>query len=248
VTPESLFAALFESAPSKPFVTFYDEASGERAELSAKSLANWVAKTHHLLTDELGLGVGDAALVALPAHWISVPVLLGCLSAGLSLSDTAGTVSTVAFVTDQTRPRAAGIPDVYAISTESAAVGFRGGDPDGTTDYVLAVRPHDDVWAGVHSPAAPGDDCLPGATRAEVVRAAAQRAKELGLAAGGRLLSTRDWAGPQDWVDAVLAPLAVGGSLVLVRNCPSAELLARRVEQERATAVLTEPGQPDPQG
>jgi len=61
-TPEALFASLMKSAPAQPFVTYYDEASGERSELSAKSLANWVAKTHFLLTDELGLGVGDSAL------------------------------------------------------------------------------------------------------------------------------------------------------------------------------------------
>ncbi|MDT4914547.1 MAG: hypothetical protein QOC66_3675, partial [Pseudonocardiales bacterium] len=84
--PERQFAQLLSRDPSSPFVTYYDEATGERTELSAKSLANWVAKTHHLLGDELGLGVGDTALVAVPAHWISVPMLLGCLTAGLALT------------------------------------------------------------------------------------------------------------------------------------------------------------------
>ena len=77
---------MLAAQPSRPFVTYYDEATGERAELSARSLANWVAKTHHLLGDELGLGVGDLALIVLPAHWISVPAVLGCLTAGLALS------------------------------------------------------------------------------------------------------------------------------------------------------------------
>jgi len=90
LTPEQSFDRLLAAEPSRPFVTYYDEATGERSELSAKSLANWVAKTHHLLGDELGLGVGDTALVALPAHWISVPILLGCLTAGLALTDDAG--------------------------------------------------------------------------------------------------------------------------------------------------------------
>ena len=81
---EALFATLLAEQPSRPFVTFYDDATGERVELSARSLANWVAKTHFLLLDELGLGVGDTALVALPADWITVPILLGCWSAGLS--------------------------------------------------------------------------------------------------------------------------------------------------------------------
>ncbi len=72
-SPEALFAAVLAAQPAQPLVTFYDEARGERSELSARSLGNWVAKTHFLLSDELGLGAGDAAFVDLPAHWISVP-------------------------------------------------------------------------------------------------------------------------------------------------------------------------------
>src|SRR3954451_8854007 len=99
-TPEQQFARLLAADPGRPFVPYYDEHTGERSELSAKSLANWVVKTHHLLGDELGLGVGDTALLALPAHWISVPILLGCLTAGLEL--TAAGEADVAFVSPST--------------------------------------------------------------------------------------------------------------------------------------------------
>ena len=108
LTPERQFEQLLVTEPSRPFVTYYDERSGERSELSAKSLANWVVKTHHLLGDELGLGVGDTALIALPAHWISVPILLGCLTAGLQL--TADGEADVAFVSRETVAAAAGAP------------------------------------------------------------------------------------------------------------------------------------------
>ncbi len=64
---EALFAAVLADQPTRPLVTYYNDASGERIELSARSLANWVAKTHFLLLEELGLGVCDTALVALPA-------------------------------------------------------------------------------------------------------------------------------------------------------------------------------------
>ena len=47
----AVFADLLRADAARPFVTYYDEASGERSELSAKSVANWVAKTHHLLGD-----------------------------------------------------------------------------------------------------------------------------------------------------------------------------------------------------
>lgn len=235
MTPEQTFDRLLAAEPARPFVTYYDEASGERSELSAKSLANWVAKTHHLLGDELGLGVGDTALLLLPAHWISVPILLGCLTAGLALTDDPGDDAAVAFVDPESAAAAEGVLDAYAVAPDSAAVGLREAVPAGVDDYVTAVRPQADKWPSVHLAAGDADPCLPGRTRAEVSALAGQRAAELGLAAGGRLLSTRAWAGAADWVDAVLAPLAVGGSVVLVRNADDA-LLRRRVEQERATA------------
>lgn len=236
MTPEQRFAALLASDASRPFVTYYDEASGERSELSVKSLGNWVAKTHHLLGDELGLGVGQAALIALPAHWISVPVLLGCLTAGLALTDDGD--ADVAFVTGETIADADGMLDVYAVSPERAAVGFGDAAPGGAQDYVGSVRPQADAWGSVRMPAVERDSCLPGLDRAQTAELALRRADELGLAVGGRLLTTRDWAGAGDWVDAVLAPLAVGGSVVIVRNCPDEAVLERRMSQERATVRL----------
>jgi uncharacterized protein (TIGR03089 family) len=239
MTPEQMFADRLAAAPSRPFITYYDEASGERSELSVRSTANWVAKTHHLIATELGLGAGERALIALPAHWISLPALLGCLTAGLALTENAADAD-VAFVEPLTIASAgdAGVPDVYVVAPGSAAVGFDAALPAGASDFVAAVRPQQDSWAGVRFGAGPDDPCLAGRTRAEVGGWARERAAELGLAAGARVLSTRDWAGPADWVDTVLAPLAVGGSLVYVRNCTDEAVLDRRMSQERATTRL----------
>ena len=237
-TPEQLFSELLAREPGRPFVTYYDEASGERSELSVKSLANWVAKTSHLLGDELGLGTGALAFVALPAHWISVPVILGCLTAGLELTDDATEPADVAFVVPEELLRAVTVPDVYAIAPLSAAAGFGGEAPAGTADYVAAVRPHADAWGGVRLAGGPHDPCLAGRTRAEVLEWAAARATALGIGQGARVLSVRDWRGAQDWVDAVVAPLVTGGSLVLVRNGDAATV-ERRAEQERVTARLS---------
>lgn len=238
LTPEGLFGTLLAAQPSRPFVTYYDEATGERAELSARSLANWVAKTHHLLGDELGLGVGDLALIVLPAHWISVPAVLGCLTAGLALSPD-GSGADVAFASPATLGSCAGVPDVYAIAPQSPASGFRDGVPAGANDYVAAVRPQADVWSGVQFPATANDACLAGLTRRAVVEAARDRAAELGLSAGTRAICTRDWTGPADWIDTLIAPLAVGGSVVYVRNCTDDATLARRTAQEQATALIS---------
>ena len=231
LTPERQFADLLATDPARPFVTYYDEATGERSELSVRSCANWVAKTHHLLRTELGLGIGDTALLAVPAHWISVPILLGCLTAGLALVPEGD--ADVAFVAPTTVAAAAGAPDVYAVAPQSAAAGFNGAEPDGTVDYVLAVRPQADAWGTVQLTASADDRCLPGLLRREVV----VRATAAGLPDGARVLTTREWAGPQDWLDTLLAPLAAGGSLVIVRNAdePTVE---RRMTQERATVRI----------
>jgi hypothetical protein len=42
-----------------PRITYYDDATGERIELSTVTLANWAAKTANLLRDELGAGPGS---------------------------------------------------------------------------------------------------------------------------------------------------------------------------------------------
>lgn len=233
LTPEQAFAELLAADPGRPFVTYYDETTGERSELSVRSLANWVAKTHFLLTDEVGLGAGDGALIALPAHWISVPVLLGCWAAGLTIVDEPDAAA-VAFVTPATADRAAGVPDVYAVAPDSAAVGLRGDVPAGVSDYVAAVRPQPDAWAGVRFGAGPDDLLLNGLTRAAAVEWARSRAHDLGVPSAARVLSTRDWATTADWLDTLLVPLVVAGSVVYVRNA-SDEVVARRAEQERAT-------------
>ena len=219
LTPEAYFAALVARDSSRPFVTYYDEATGERTELSVKSLANWVAKTHHLLGTELGLGVGDAAYVSLPAHWLSVPVVLGCLSAGLSFSSTEPAVAFVLPGADD-----AGASDAYTVLTQPT------GAPG---DYITAVRPQADAWSSVHSPAGPGDACFETMTRAEVV----ERARSVGLATGARILTTRTWQSPDDWIDTIFAPLVAGGSVVYVANCQDAAVLDKRAHQERAAPL-----------
>src|SRR5262249_8331331 len=56
---DQLLAQALARDPGRPLLTYYDDATGERAELSATTLANWVAKTANLLQDELALSPGD---------------------------------------------------------------------------------------------------------------------------------------------------------------------------------------------
>jgi uncharacterized protein (TIGR03089 family) len=72
--------------PGQPLVTFYDDASGERTELSVKTFANWVSKTANLYADELLLDPGDPIRIDLPPHWLGPVFLAAAWSCGLQLS------------------------------------------------------------------------------------------------------------------------------------------------------------------
>src|SRR5215218_902097 len=76
-TLDRLLTAALRADPSGPFLTFYDDATGERVELSLTSLENWVAKTANLLVDELDLEPGEPVAVDLPPHWQTVVIRLG---------------------------------------------------------------------------------------------------------------------------------------------------------------------------
>ncbi len=68
---------MLRADPVGPRITYYDDATGERIELSAVTLANWAAKTGNLLRDELGGGPASRVAVLLPAHWQTAAVLFG---------------------------------------------------------------------------------------------------------------------------------------------------------------------------
>lgn len=82
-TPADLLRSALAADPGRPLVTFYDDATGERVELSVATFANWVAKTANLLQGDLGAEPGDRLALLLPAHWQSAVWLLACASVGV---------------------------------------------------------------------------------------------------------------------------------------------------------------------
>jgi uncharacterized protein (TIGR03089 family) len=175
-------------------------------------------------------------VVALPADWSSVAILLGCWSAGLQVTATGD--GDVGFADPATLARVSGAADVFVVNPASMTRSFGAAPvPAPGADYVSAVRPQPDAWASVSFRAQAGDAAIDGRSRAELLTAASARAEQLDLSPGARLLYDRPWTGPADWIDAVVAPLVVGGSVVLVANADPAKL-ARRIEQEQITATL----------
>src|SRR4051812_37853838 len=79
-------AATLRAGAARPLVTFYDDASGERVELSVATYANWVAKTAGLVQDELELTRGALLLVDLPTHWLGAVWLGAAWTVGLAVT------------------------------------------------------------------------------------------------------------------------------------------------------------------
>ncbi|QGN56671.1 TIGR03089 family protein [Nostocoides sp. HKS02] len=88
-TPPDLLAAMLRSDPARPRVTFYDDTpgptSGERIELSAKVLGNWVSKAANALQDEWDLGPGSRVQLVLPPHWRALYWSLAVWSVGATV-------------------------------------------------------------------------------------------------------------------------------------------------------------------
>ena len=82
--PELLDRAL-RADPARPLLTFYDDATDERTELSVATFANWVAKTANLLQDDLGAGPGATLSLDLPPHWQAAVWLQSAWMLGLQV-------------------------------------------------------------------------------------------------------------------------------------------------------------------
>ncbi|MFF3910610.1 TIGR03089 family protein [Streptomyces sp. NPDC001848] len=243
-TPADLLRSALAADPARPLVTFYDDATGERVELSVATFANWVAKTANLLQGDLAAEPGDRVALLLPAHWQTAVWLLACSSVGV-LADVDGDPGAADLVVSG--------PDTLdaarACSGERVALALRplGGrfpqPPDGFVDYAVEVPSQGDRFQP-YAPVNPDEPALivAGAefTAAEVVARARADALPLGLSGpGARLLSGLPydtWAGLSA---GLYAPLAAGGSVVLCRHLErlGEEGLAKRIESEKVTAT-----------
>lgn len=235
---DALLTPLLSADPMGPRVTYYDDRSGERIELSTVTLANWAAKTANLLRDEMGAGPGSRVAVLLPAHWQTVAVLLGVWWIGAEVvrdggEDSEGhSPSDIALCTADRlaeADEAAGGGEVAVLSLDPFGKPAEG-LPLGVTDYATAVRVHGDQVVPERFPGA----ALDGQSTDKVLTAARQRAENMGLNGSDRVMTLTPWS-----VDDLLVVLAAGASLVSVTN-PDPALLERRRESEKVTRTWSE--------
>ncbi|MGB6183005.1 MAG: TIGR03089 family protein [Rhodococcus sp. (in: high G+C Gram-positive bacteria)] len=227
---DHLLAPVLAADAAGPRITYYDDSTGERIELSAVTLANWAAKTANFLRDELGVTPGDVVSVQLPAHWQTASVLLGAWWVGAEVVLGPDPEAAVAMVTARDVADAeAG--EVVALSLDPFGKPVDG-LPLGVTDYATSVRVHGDHFGPAGAGAA-----LHGRSVEDVLADAHGRAGARGLTASDRVLATGTWDDPDLLLDGLVAVLAAGASLVQVTAANPASL-ERRVETEKVTTVF----------
>lgn len=236
-TPASVLADLLTSDPTRPRLTFYDDTEGptrgERIELSAKVIANWVAKAANALQDEFDAGPGSTVALSLPlAHWRAVYLALATWSVGATLSTDLDLPHDV-LVTDD--DQASTDADLVVVTLPALARAHPGPLPAGAMDEARELSTYGDrfspyaeappaqvAWAGR------GADGRGEHTAYDTV------VRERDWPAGARV--NLDGSSPEVLLDA-LSAWAAGGSVVLVRS-PDPALMPDRLAAEGVTLDL----------
>jgi uncharacterized protein (TIGR03089 family) len=236
--PTTLSGAILDpmlrADPVGPRITYYDDATGERIELSAVTLSNWAAKTANLLRDELGAGPASRIAILLPAHWQTAAALFGVwwIGAEAVLDDSSADIALCTAERLDEADTAVSGGEVAVLSLDP----FGRPAPDlpvGVTDYATAVRVHGDQIVPERHPG----PALAARSVEEILADCENSAATRGLTPKDRVLSSASWSGPGELVDGLLAIMAVGASLVQVAN-PDPAALQRRIETEKVTRVL----------
>jgi uncharacterized protein (TIGR03089 family) len=247
----ALYRAGVAAEADHPLLTYYDDATGERAEFSAVSLGGWAARTAGLLREGCGLGTGSRAAVLLPPHWQTAAVLLGAWSAGVAVSvrltATAGLpvlesgadeLLDVTFVAhDRLDNWLEDVPEarhqfVLGLAPAAAALPEV---PVGYRDYIAEVRQYTDNLPTYALVRRTDPASVDGTSYQQWGSIAQDIAASLDLRAGDRLLI--DAAGHEHPVKWLLAPLAAGASVVLCANLDRAAVAARAAA-EHVTRIL----------
>jgi uncharacterized protein (TIGR03089 family) len=227
----ALLAALVAADSARPRITVYDDGDGprrgERVELSARVLANWVAKAANLLQDELGAGPGTVVRLDLPPHWRTLYWALASWVVGACV-DVSGSASGDAdvVVTDEVGhldEAPARVLVTLAALARSAEVDV----PPGVVDEAREIATHGDVVEPYDAPA-PSDPALRDDRTVTSYADLAVPAEET-----ARWHTTTTDTG--EFLRLALSVLAADGSLVLSRGTPGDEVLARRLTGEGVT-------------
>lgn len=169
-TPADVLALMMRSDSTRPRLTFYDDAPGptrgERIELSARVLVNWVSKAGNALQEEFDVEPGADVAISLPPHWRGVYWALAAWSVGATVVLPDGSASEVGGATGADAVLVTDDPDLAAGFTgRSVLVSLpmlsrsRPDLPPGAFDEARELATYGDVL-DVWAEAEPGDAAL----------------------------------------------------------------------------------------
>ncbi|HKA68166.1 MAG TPA: TIGR03089 family protein [Actinomycetes bacterium] len=233
-------ALLLSSAaldPARPFITFYDDATGERVELSFATFENWVSKTANLIQDGLLAEPGQRISLLLPVHWQTLVWYLACWSAGVIVAPGLDPAAADHVITAaESLARAQACPGDRVLMS-LRPLGGRSPQPlpPGVLDYAVEVPGYGDRFAPSRlvSPADPALE-IDGRSWSGAELVAAAHLAGADLTSADRILTSAD---PATWPGlraVLLGPLAAGASVVLCRN-PDPARIEARITMERIT-------------
>jgi uncharacterized protein (TIGR03089 family) len=238
--PDALERRLRADA-GRPLVTFYDDATGERIELSVATYANWVAKTAGLVQDELDVEPGSLVVLDLPTHWLGAVWLGAAWSLGVAVTDDAGLLPEAALVVcgpdrlTEHADRAAHSP-VVALSLRPLGGRFTDALPAGVVDYGAVVLAQPDAFVPLEPVRADDVAWRDGEGTATQADLLAEAVAASTVEPGGRLLTDVDPCS-RAGLSTLLAPLVRDGSTVWVRHADPGRWPSRAA-QEQATDLL----------
>lgn len=237
--------------PGAALITYYDDATGERTELSAAALGGLVARTANLLTEGCGLGPGSRAALLLPPHWQTAAVLMGCWTAGLPVAfHSAALAGLPRLGADAVEPydatfvslvRLNDILEDVPAATHRFVLGLAAAGrpleqpPADYRDYAAETGAYGDDLRRYDPPRAYASASPDGTTFGQWGQIAQELAAIRGLRPGDRVLV--DAAENEHPVKWLLAPLSVGASVVLCANLDPAAVPSRTAA-ERVTRLI----------
>lgn len=237
--PADVLARLLASDPGRPRLTWYDDepgpTQGERIELSARVLANWVSKAANLLQDDCAAGPGTTVGLDLPAHWRAVYWALATWSVGATVVLGDEVVDADVLVTTSPSAAAAHGGDAILISLPALARSHpEAGEAGGAVDEARELSTHGDQFSPMSDPEA-GDLALSrdgeDTPFAELVTPQPTWGERPRVAVDADL---------GDLLGAVLSAWASDGSVVAIRGSAHTadDVLTRRLESESVTQDL----------
>src|SRR5262245_18016632 len=238
--------------PASPFVTFYDDATGERVELSRISFDNWVAKTANLIQDVMAAAPREIIAILLPVHWQALVWLAACWEMRLVAAPGLDPAEADHAVVDPDHLAAGRRSPGERIALPLRPLGGRFGErevdplPPGFLDYAAEVPGHGDRFTSLSGPARPDDPALlldaSTYTQAELATRGRARANELSLRSRARVLTDLEPQTRDGITDAPLAPPAVAGATVLCRHLERSRVADRASSERVSDVLLTSPG------